>query len=96
MSRRVDRPKRTRPLVAAPLDVVDLRDTEPSADQPEVIDLRGPEPKAMTWEESASLIEFPQDLEDRIADRRRDSLKPGDLHASLEDMPDEDSSARGS
>jgi hypothetical protein len=51
------------------------------AQAPEVIDLRSPRLTAMTWEESASLVEFDVDIVDRMADRHRDSLVPGDLRA---------------
>ena len=55
------------------LAVIDLRDLA-------VIDLRAPRLAPMTWAESASLVEYPQDLDGRIADQWRDSLDPEALH----------------
>jgi hypothetical protein len=66
-------------LVAEPLEVVDLRN------DPEVIDLRDPD--QMTWEESAVLIQLPDDLADQIADRRREEPTPGRLRAKPGDAP---------
>lgn len=54
-------------------DSIDLRDLA-------VIDLRAPRLAPMTWAESASLVEYPQDLDGRIADQWRDSLDPEALH----------------
>lgn len=79
MDAKEKRRRRTRPLVAERVEVVDLRY------DPEVIDLR--DPQEMTWEESAALIQFPDDLADQIADRRRDAPTPGALRAKPGDVP---------
>ena len=48
-------------------------------------------PQPSAWERSASLVQFPSDLDDWIADRRRDSLEPGDLSAAvLEALAEDD------
>ena len=86
----VRRPRRTIPLVAEPVEVVAEREAESEVidlrhDEPSVIDLR--EPREMSWEESASLVEFPTDLGAQIADRRRETPAPGTLRAGANDAP---------
>ena len=86
----VRRPRRPRPLVAEPVEVVAQPEAESEVidlrhDEPDVIDLR--EPAEMSWEESASLVEFPTDLGDQIADRRRETPAPGTLRADPNDPP---------
>ena len=94
--RRRDRSKQVDEVIDLRTDEgIDLR-SEPTPQETEYrcTTIRRTEPVEVPpgeWERSEALVEFPSDLGDWIADRRRESLEPGHLSAAvLESLAEDD------